>query len=398
MAHRDQLCRPLGRLDASDAGSPENVPLGDRIAGDLGGRGRGHHHLAACERSSVSRLLGCDVHHSRPAERVEVRQSFGHPESVGASPLATMLGTRTRRVPTRCLSYSERHRPAGGIGRQRKDEGVRMPTYEYACSKCGDHLEAVQSFKRRSPDEVPRVRWAPEEGVRQRRDRLQGFGLLQDRQPQRIEARKGHGRLREGATSESGSILGLGPRSTSDSDSSSKAGDTGQRKKSATKDPAPRRNRAAPSQRPCGRILIDQAEPLSDIPSIATVCAAATPGSHSTSPPMTTRESSIRCKVDAMVTSLTGSASSPPLIIRPSTPTEKSPLTEFTPECTPVTDWTNRPSPTAARTPAWSSVARGDRHGTASRMWASSRTRPAPRYLWTTHPPDVPSSCRRRTR
>src|ERR1700683_3795270 len=29
---------------------------------------------------------------------------------------------------------------------QRNDERVVMPTYEYACSKCGEHLEAVQSF------------------------------------------------------------------------------------------------------------------------------------------------------------------------------------------------------------------------------------------------------------
>jgi putative FmdB family regulatory protein len=27
------------------------------------------------------------------------------------------------------------------------DEGVAMPTYEYACSKCGEHLEVVQSFR-----------------------------------------------------------------------------------------------------------------------------------------------------------------------------------------------------------------------------------------------------------
>jgi len=28
-----------------------------------------------------------------------------------------------------------------------EDEGVAMPTYEYACSKCGEHLEVVQSFR-----------------------------------------------------------------------------------------------------------------------------------------------------------------------------------------------------------------------------------------------------------
>jgi putative FmdB family regulatory protein len=28
----------------------------------------------------------------------------------------------------------------------RKTKGSAMPTYEYACTKCGEHLEAVQSF------------------------------------------------------------------------------------------------------------------------------------------------------------------------------------------------------------------------------------------------------------
>ncbi len=46
-----------------------------------------------------------------------------------------------------------------------------------------------------------------------------------------------------------------------------------------------------------------------------------------------------------MVTSCTAPASSPPRTSRPSTPTEKSPLTGLTPECTPVTDWTNKPVP-----------------------------------------------------
>ena len=48
----------------------------------------------------------------------------------------------------------------------------------------------------------------------------------------------------------------------------------------------------------------------------------------------------MRCSVEATVTSRTGSASSPPRIMSPSAPTEKSPLIGFTPEWTPVTDWT----------------------------------------------------------
>ena len=50
--------------------------------------------------------------------------------------------------------------------------------------------------------------------------------------------------------------------------------------------------------------------------------------------------------------SRTGSANRPSRIIRPSAPTEKSPLIGFTPEWTPVIDCTNSPSPTAASTPS----------------------------------------------
>ena len=51
--------------------------------------------------------------------------------------------------------------------------------------------------------------------------------------------------------------------------------------------------------------------------------------------------SSSRWIVDAMVASRTGSASSPPWTIRPSTPTEKSPDTGLTPEWSPAIDVTN---------------------------------------------------------
>ncbi len=60
----------------------------------------------------------------------------------------------------------------------------------------------------------------------------------------------------------------------------------------------------------------------------------------------------MRWRVEATVISRTGSARRPSRIIRPSAPTEKSPLIGFTPEWTPVIDWTNRPSPTAASTPS----------------------------------------------
>src|SRR3546814_18827970 len=50
-----------------------------------------------------------------------------------------------------------------------------------------------------------------------------------------------------------------------------------------------------------------------------------------------------------MVASRTGSASAPPRILRPSTPTEKSPDTGFTPEYRPGTEVTKAPESLAAR-------------------------------------------------
>ena len=64
------------------------------------------------------------------------------------------------------------------------------------------------------------------------------------------------------------------------------------------------------------------------------------PGSHVRSDPTSATSSSIRGSVDAIVTSRTGSANEPPRTIRPSAPTEKSPLTGSVPECRPLTDCT----------------------------------------------------------
>jgi putative FmdB family regulatory protein len=49
-----------------------------------------------------------------------------------------MISSQSWRVPRRL------HRN-GGL--DRSHEGVSMPTYEYACSKCGEHVEVVQSFR-----------------------------------------------------------------------------------------------------------------------------------------------------------------------------------------------------------------------------------------------------------
>ena len=55
-------------------------------------------------------------------------------------------------------------------------------------------------------------------------------------------------------------------------------------------------------------------------------------GTHRGSAPTPVTEVSIATRSDAIVTSRTGSASSPPLISRPVAPTEKSPEIGFTPE------------------------------------------------------------------
>ena len=71
--------------------------------------------------------------------------------------------------------------------------------------------------------------------------------------------------------------------------------------------------------------------PLMDISGTRMVTAAAPPASHWRSLP-TSRSSSIRWKVDATVTSRTGSARAPSRIMSPSAPTEKSPVTGLAPE------------------------------------------------------------------
>ena len=63
-----------------------------------------------------------------------------------------------------------------------------------------------------------------------------------------------------------------------------------------------------------------------------------------------------------MVTSRTGSATWPSRIIRPSAPTEKSPLTALTPEWKPLIESTSSPS----STPATSSSSVPDPASTAS--------------------------------
>ena len=83
---------------------------------------------------------------------------------------------------------------------------------------------------------------------------------------------------------------------------------------------------------------------------------AARIGSQSTSAPTSATSSSMRCSVEAIVSSRTGAPTVPLVISMPDAPVEKSPLIELTPECSPDTDCTSRPSSTSAISAAWSRV------------------------------------------
>ena len=72
----------------------------------------------------------------------------------------------------------------------------------------------------------------------------------------------------------------------------------------------------------------------------SSVRPAALPGRNVRSEPIPAMSSSMRCNVEAIVTSRTGSANAPPRTIKPSAPTEKSPLIALVPECRPLTDCT----------------------------------------------------------
>ena len=97
-----------------------------------------------------------------------------------------------------------------------------------------------------------------------------------------------------------------------------------------------------------GVTTVDGPAPLGVTPGIPRATAPVPPGVHSTSPPTADTSSSSRWSVDATVASRIGSARSPPRTISPSTPTEKSPDTGFTPECSPLIDWTSTPRSTPA--------------------------------------------------
>ena len=62
-----------------------------------------------------------------------------------------------------------------------------MPTYVYRCAKCGEQIEAFQSFADAPLTKHTDCGGKLSEGAVGRRHRPQGIGLLQDRQPLRIQ-------------------------------------------------------------------------------------------------------------------------------------------------------------------------------------------------------------------
>ena len=113
-----------------------------------------------------------------------------------------------------------------------------MPTYEYACKTCGEHLEVVQSFKDNALTECAAVRWAAAKGLRQHRHHVQGQRLLQDRQPvgrpqgcsKSAETKAGEGKASEaksGGEASSGSSGNKGEASSSSGSSGSSSASSG---------------------------------------------------------------------------------------------------------------------------------------------------------------------------
>ena len=90
-------------------------------------------------------------------------------------------------------------------------------------------------------------------------------------------------------------------------------------------------------------------------------------GSQSTSPPTSTTSCSIRCSVEAMVNSRTGSASCAVADHEArGTGREVAADTGFTPECRPCTIWMSTPSSTSATSSAWVAGARDERQREAA--------------------------------
>ena len=210
-----------------------------------------------------------------------------------------------------------------------------MPTYEYACTSCGHHLEVVQSFQDEPLTECPAC-GAPLRKV------FGAVGIVL----------KGSGFYKTDSRNSSAGRSGKEPAG-----GGTGAAGTGAKEPAAAKRGVVGRERRGAgvldrlgelglvlTGHRRGRLLGPRRRRRSGAAQLHVADRQGLAGGDARQPlhvaPMWRIDCSMRWRVEATVTSRTGSASSPPRIIRPSAPTEKSPLTGFTPECTPVTDCT----------------------------------------------------------
>jgi hypothetical protein len=78
VAQRDQVGGALGGLDAGHPGHVEHVALAHRAPGHQGGGLGLHVHPTPGHGPAVRRVLGGDVDHAGPAQRVEVGEALRH--------------------------------------------------------------------------------------------------------------------------------------------------------------------------------------------------------------------------------------------------------------------------------------------------------------------------------
>ena len=131
-----------------------------------------------------------------------------------------------------------------------------------------------------------------------------------------------------------------------------------------------RPGRASSSARDGRRVAVTAPEIVTS--AMTSVTPAALIGSQVRSLPTAVTSCSMRCSVEAIVNSRSGSASSPPRMRRPSAPVDRSPETGLTPECRPETSCTSTPSSTPAISSAAVAVPGRGRHGAAAGAWAST--------------------------
>jgi putative FmdB family regulatory protein len=109
-------------------------------------------------------------------------------------------------------------------GHDTRKELCAVPTYEYACTKCGEHLEVVQSFRDDSLTECPNCGGALRKVFGSIGVVFKGSGFYKT--DSRPAAKSSSGSKGDAASSTSGSSTDSSPAASS-SDSGSKAKDGG---------------------------------------------------------------------------------------------------------------------------------------------------------------------------